>query len=457
MNEKPEYKSGYALVERVCVPCGTVKSFPSRNKFCSPQCAVIGRSTQIATLMDPEATIDEILEPTNGFAENARTKTRMAHPKGWEASVEIEGDRGTIVTAPLDNDSPTSAQLLEGADLDPDVWDAVPTKMKKWQLFDESWRYSFACRIQRKRSSNGDDPTYAEQLEEIRNHVPAPVVRFESGEAALVVCIADTQAGKDDGNGTSGMKALFLSAKDSISQRMADLKTLGHKIDTLYVFGMGDLIEGCGEFYAQQTYRVELNRREQVNLMRRLIAEALMEWAPQFERVVVACVPGNHGENRKDGKSFTDFGDNDDVAIFEQLEDMFKMNSAYSNVSFVIPKSELSVTLDIHGVIYGLTHGHAAGNTSGGIPQTKIKTWWTKQTFGKTAIGDADVLITAHYHHFSIIQSGRRTHMQCPALECGSEWFENQSGEASPPGVLSFLAGKNVHSSGRGWTAPEAH
>ena len=44
------------------------------------------------------------------------------------------------------------------------------------------------------------------------------------------------------------------------------------------------------------------------------LIKALKEWSPMFKNVVVACGPGNHGENRKNGKAYTTFGDNFDVA-----------------------------------------------------------------------------------------------------------------------------------------------
>jgi hypothetical protein len=67
-----------------------------------------------------------------------------------------------------------------------------------------------------------------------------------------------------------------------------------------------------------QTFSVELDRRQQVKLVRRMLVTMLTEWGRLPVQMVVGCVPGNHGENRRGGKAFTTFEDNDDLAVFEQ-------------------------------------------------------------------------------------------------------------------------------------------
>ena len=445
-------KSGYPLVEKFCQPCGLKKQMPSRNKWCSPQCAVIGRSQQIAELADPAATVEEMLEPANGFAQDELVVKTRQHPKGWEPSVEISGDEGVLITGVVDFDNPTSEALLESGDLDPEKWTAIPTQMKKWMVGDE-WKFSYRCKITPKSELDNFD----EYLDEMRNYERPVIEKMPAGDLGFGVFIADPQIGKPDEGGVKGTMDRWFNFNTLTVDRINELRQSGKKIETLYLCGMGDIIESCDGFYPMQAYGVELNRRQQTKLARRLLLDSIVTWAPYFERVVVAAVPGNHGENRKDGNAFTDFSDNDDVAVFEQLEEILAMNkAAFGHVSFKIPDDALSMTLDMYGTCYGLTHGHAAGKgASGGMPQAKIINWLKGQAWGEQPIGDARVVVSAHYHHYSSISQGVKTHFQCPAMEGGSTWFTNQTGQKSYPGLLTMVTGEKAHRTGRGWSDVE--
>ena len=57
--------------------------------------------------------------------------------------------------------------------------------------------------------------------------------------------------------------------------------------------------------------------------------------------------------------------------------------------------------------------------------------------------------MTGHYHHLLISESSGRTHFQCPAMDPGSNWFTESTGQSSPSGMLTFVADA---SSSRGWT-----
>lgn len=105
----------------------------------------------------------------------------------------------------------------------------------------------------------------------------------------------------------------------------------------------------------------------------------------------------------------------------------------------------MTLTFEHDGLIIGLAHGHQAGFGSGD-PRAKIDRWWRGQMAGQQPIGDADILITGHYHHPWMQMIGRRTHFGCPALDGGSDWFRNTAGVDSPPGVLTFTV------TGDGWS-----
>ena len=88
-----------------------------------------------------------------------------------------------------------------------------------------------------------------------------------------------------------------------------------------------------------------------------------------------------------------------------------------------------------------MTHGHL-------FKKGKAVEWWAKQAHGQQPVGDARILFTGHFHHLIVEGEGAKTHFQCPALEGGSEWFTNRSGQAAHHGMLTVRVGKNVAESG---------
>lgn len=396
--------------------------------------------------------LSALVAPPDGFAVSV-APPKVQHPKGWEPHVEENGNTASAVSQPTENPSPDEIELIRGWNLDPEKWRIVgPVNCRRWEsvvaIRDEKgkvidakkvWLFYYKANLER------IDPIreahLAELIEEIKSHTFLPGA-YPEGDDAFAVSIADVQIGKGDGDGAKGTVGRMLGAIDRVSDRVAELRKIGRPLSTLYVLGLGDLIENCDGHYAQQTHRVELDLREQVNVMRRLILKALETWAPLFGRVVVAAVGGNHGENRRDGKSFTTFADNHDVAIFDQVADVLSMNAAsYGHVSFQIPRDDLSLALDMGGVGTGVTHGHLFRKGKGGE-------WWAKQAHGEQPVGSTRILFTGHYHHFALLESGSKTWIQCPSLEGGSDWWRNVSGENSRKGLLTVRLGENVAPTG---------
>ncbi len=378
-----------------------------------------------------------------GDALEQSRRQRQAHPSGWEPHVEDHGDGTAVaVSEPTEAATANEEMLIRGWNLDPEEWMIVgPVNCRRWQTYDERWLHYFKANLARRSGAGIID--YSELVSLIKKHKPhkpAP-----AGDLAFVVCIADPQIGKADGDGVEGTISRMLVCIDQVENRIKELRKLGRPLGMLYVLGMGDIIEGCDGHYAQQTFTVELNRRDQIKVARRLILKSIQRWARMFDEVVVSAVGGNHGENRKDGKSFTDFADNDDVAIFEQVGEILAENpDAYDHVRFNLPTSELSLTMDICGTLTTITHGHLG--RAGANPQKKQKDWWMKQAHGLQPAGDSVLLLTAHYHHFSIVQSGAKTHVQCPALEDRSDWWRDTSGDDAPAGMLTMVVGNGGYS-----------
>jgi hypothetical protein len=214
-------------------------------------------------------------------------------------------------------------------------------------------------------------------------------------------------------------------------------------VSGIALIGLGDLVEACSGHYAMQTYQVELDEREQSRLVRRLLIELLSEWVKHAPELTVGCVPGNHGQRRKDGKAYTSWGDNVDVEVFEVVREILQSNpDVYGHVRYAIPDQEQTITLDLSGTVVAFAHGHQF--TGGTGVQGKALRWWAAKAMSREAVGDADVLVSGHYHHLQVHGEGvadspkGRTWMQCPALDCGSDWWEHQGGAPTQQGTLTF-------------------
>lgn len=370
---------------------------------------------------------------------DAAKVTPGKYPGGWEPGVEMEGESGTLVTRPSTDPTPRFEDELKSWGFDPELYEVVePINFRTW----EAWGgaevgtirltyYKADIRSRRRGVAVRDAQELVAQIRKHRKRKRVP----PSGEHAFVYVVADTQMGKD-GSGDTARR--WLDSLDMAQDRIRDLRSLGVGIGEGYVLGLGDIVEGCDGFYPMQAYTVELNRRDQVKISIRLISKTITTLAPEFERFGVLAVGGNHGENRKKGKAFTDFGDNDDLLVFEVAYDHVKMNpDAYGHVRAKFPDTDLTLSVDIAGTSIGLAHGHQA-RRGGSTPQQKIEAWWKDQMFGRRSVADVDVLLTGHYHHYSMIEDGERTWIQAPALDSGSQWWEEQAGRPTRPGVLTF-------------------
>jgi predicted phosphodiesterase len=261
-------------------------------------------------------------------------------------------------------------------------------------------------------------------------------------ERALVVCLADWQAGKGDHGGVEALVERLMALKDAVPARVKAAQKTGKPISALYVIGMGDMVEGCDGHYDQQTFSVALDRRQQVKLVRRILTDLITEWSKLPVSMVVGAVPGNHGENRKSGKSFTTFEDNDDLAVFEQVAEIVGHNADhYRNISWVIPDGDMTITLDICGTVVAFAHGHQFGR--GQLPLGGARKWWQGKMAALHPVGDAAVLVYGHYHHLQVLQDGPRTIFGCPSNDGGSRWFEERGGPTTACGTLTFVADKD--------------
>ena len=364
------------------------------------------------------------------------------HPKGWEPGIDTS--KNIIVSKPLPKaikpeDHKWDIYLAE-LGFDPKEFEIIePFEVRTWTANmgagETEQFYYYKAKIISKNPVSSKDFDYKNLLKEIKAYKGQP--QKITGNSSFVVCLSDWQMGKRDGDGTQGIVKRIEQMIPDVTARIKDLKKNGVDLANLYVFGLGDIVEGCDGFYPMQEFSVEYDLRRQKMIARRLLVKAIKTWAPLFKNTVVACVPGNHGENRKNGKAYTSFGDNFDVSLFDEAQEILSENPAFKKVKFIIPENELWITLDVSGTIIGLAHGHQF-RTGGRYSHQKAVAWLSGQAFGMTDVGDSDILISGHFHHLFVVNEGKRTLMQCPSVDGGSEWFENMTGKTSYSGTLTF-------------------
>lgn len=391
---------------------------------------------------------DEFLKVHRDLEDASRP--RRAHPKGWEPGVDTA--KGTL-TVQAGATPPTDwSVVIRELGLDSSVWtvdESQPVQVRSWDSGSQRLYYYRATVTPLSSPERPDVDALVGKVRRLRKKPPAS---SGSVRRTLLIALADWQAGKgtDDKAGVEQLLERLVTLDEAVHDRVAELKRAGRPVSQLAIVGLGDLVEGCSNHYAMQTFQTELDNREQMRLVRRMLVELITSWVKLAPEMVVGCVPGNHGERRQNGKAYTTFGDNADVEAFETAREICQANpEVFGHIRWAIPEHEQTITLDLSGTIVGFAHGHQfrAGNG----PQGKALRWWKEMAMNRSAIGDADVLVSGHFHHLQVHAEGTedspkgRTWFQCPALDAGSTWWEIQGGAPTKQGTLT------VTLDGNGW------
>jgi predicted phosphodiesterase len=394
--------------------------------------------------MDPSK-LDRLLQVgIDGPAIEVARGRKHKHPSGWSPGVRLDKDGGFVVTEPREVAPTDWAEILDellppGVDRDGFEIDGSTVEVRAWDANvggGETTRlYYFKARV-RRRSALADAGIDLEDIIGAAKKVKVKNVKPVGVERAYFVHITDLQAGQSDGLGVQGMVERVLDLSRLVDEDLALYEKSGRPATGIFVPITGDLVEGVWGWYDTQTFSVELDRREQVKLVRRLLSEFLLGLAKHGLPVHVAVVPGNHGENRKDGKAFTTLGDNDDVAVIEQIAEAFDL-AGLGNITFTFPdKNRLSLTVEVLGHVVGLTHGHIARGGGTGV-EGKILSWFKTMAATRDPLGDSDILFTGHYHHARYQQLvGDTWWVQGGALCDASDWFSQAFGLVSDPVVM---------------------
>jgi hypothetical protein len=301
------------------------------------------------------------------------------------------------------------------------------------------WKHSYSYSVEKKSGVSIEEIDAVALLNDLSASKDLNNVYWnrEALESTFVLDWADWQMGKKEGDGSKGLLVRLDSAFSSGVKRIRELRNTGRELDELVIIGGGDMIEGC-VIYPNQSYEIDANRREQIRTTSAAILQGICTFAPLFKSVRVVVAPGNHGEHRIAGNR-TMIGDNDDLLVFEIAQMACESNPNLQHVSFEIAEREISVTTQIQGWIYGITHGDVYGRGSGTGVRNKVFGWFKTMAANRHPVGMSDVLVTHHFHHDAMEDWGNTLWIQNPTIDGGSHYFKEYSGHDTKPGMNSWV------------------
>lgn len=382
--------------------------------------------------------IDDLF--SSGPSPEPPRRARGEHPSGWEPGIEWNGSSGRITTDPLTAPPDSWDDLLEVWDLDPAVYEVIePVQFRAWDM-------SFG------RDANGDPLVQrmfyyratiktraatahvADLTAIIDKWKPRNRSATTTGTDFYTVVYADMQVGKwEAGGGTERTIARVLALTDQALTNYRRLVKSGDAGPVCLVFP-GDGCEGFVSQGGRLVWRTDLAPTDMVRVYRRLLTHAVLEFAKVAPHVAVVAVGGNHDEASR--QVATRHDDSWDVEAASAVRDALEMqDDRFAHVVWHFPGTDKDVvTIDLAGTIVAVAHGHQC---RGGAEK-----WWAGQAHGMTPAGDATLLITGHYHHLRVTQTGRKSWVQAPALDNGSEWWVRETGASAPSGLLTMTVGR---------------
>ncbi|WP_412076919.1 hypothetical protein ACLF6K_17580 [Streptomyces xanthophaeus] len=360
-------------------------------------------------------------------ADPDRDFTRQIEVAGDAAEVTVRGPEG------IDPES-TAADVLRAHQLDPAEWEVTGFRSSEWTMANGepgvSARFSFG---RRKMSAAAERPSVDELLK-VFDEAPGWVPVHGEGAHTLIIALGDMQFGKIDGDGYEGTLLRAMHCIDKAADLLGVYRTR-FEIEHVHLAWLGDHIEGFQSQGGANAWRTGLTLTEQIRLTRRLMAHAIIKFAPEVSRLTVVAVPGNHGEAVRFGKGITRYDDSHDTdALISVSEALTLAGEEFAHVEVYVPETdELTVVVDCSGTVVAHAHGH---QWKGG----KHFDWWRGQAFDKTsAMHTADLLLAGHLHHEFIDTDGPRTFVQVPAMESESTWWRHRKGTRGAPGLLVLV------------------
>jgi len=373
-----------------------------------------------------------MLEDLNSLSSRGSDRVNKPPKEAWRPQLELDADGGYFVSTPRQEEVTNAEDLLAEFNLDPKDWIVVSVRRSKWEG-GRSGEWLNSYRVSLKPRSYAGTLLDATELEkEIKKWRPPRAAKPATGDLTAIYAIGDTQWGKDAGDGTAGTVGRVRRALSEALLRQQEIKKRG--VGPIALPQMGDCIEGTVSQGGRIMGRLDLDLTSQIRVGRRVLMEWVKAFAPLTNELIIPVVPGNHDETTR--QVIVDPMDSWQVEIVQQVLDICKENPDLAHVTGRFPERDnTTLAVNLSGTMVGFAHGHQLRD-----PQK----WWQGQALGDTAVGQADVLITAHYHHYAVKQFNHRLWVQTPALDGGSFWFSDRTGMGgkTPTGIVSLVVGE---------------
>jgi len=377
-----------------------------------------------------------MLEDLNSLSSRGSDRVNKPPKEAWRPQLELDADGGYFVSTPRQEEVTNAEDLLAEFNLDPKDWIVVSVRRSKWEG-GRSGEWLNSYRVSLKPRSYAGTLLDATELErEIKKWRPPRAAKPATGDLTAIYAIGDTQWGKDAGDGTAGTVGRVRRALSEALLRQQEIKKRG--VGPIALPQMGDCIEGTVSQGGRIMGRLDLDLTSQIRVGRRVLMEWVKAFAPLTNELIIPVVPGNHDESTR--QVIVDPMDSWQVEIVQQVLDICKENPDLAHVTGRFPERDnTTLAVNLSGTMVGFAHGHQLRD-----PQK----WWQGQALGDTPVGQADVLITAHYHHYAVKQFNHRLWVQTPALDGGSFWFSDRTGMGgkTPTGIVSLVVGEGYDS-----------
>ncbi|SHU53489.1 hypothetical protein [Mycobacteroides abscessus] len=342
---------------------------------------------------------------------------------------EFDGSAGYVTSGPLpaDEQPPEFDDLLRTHGYDPTRFRIVGlVQVRRWQNYHGDWlayhRFNFEAI---------DNPASGADLEQLIREAQAHKSNNSAGPHWFVFQAADLQIGKRSRDGsTEQIIDQYVTGLDLAIAEYKSAKYLG--VEGIQVSMPGDCIEGNQSQSGRNLWLTQETITEQTRIFRRLIMHTVEQLAPLTDRLYVDVVNGNHDEAQRIQNTYPGNGWATESAI--AVADALTLNpAAFSHVTVRVPdKWSGSMTVPVGDTVVTVAHGHQWSRAG-------AMAWWQRQAFNGHPPAGAHILQHGHWHSFALEQSGGRTRICSPALDCGSDWFRDKNGATASPGALAYL------------------
>lgn len=347
-------------------------------------------------------------------------------PSEWRARESTVDGVTDVVTGPM-KPVGTDEELIASWGYNLDEIEVIGT-INQWrkQQSDGSYLVSYQFR-HKPRTANLNLPAlYAAAAKK-----PRTPLKVTPTERVTIVCLSDVQAGKVGARGgTPELLDRLIEKRAKLEQHLKATKP-----QSTVLAEVGDLFEGF-ESGGNPMFTNDLSLAQQMDLAGTEVYK-FVELMHRHGPVTVTAIPSNHTAWRRGKQSLGRPSDDLGLFVHRQVEKVAKAAHIDAQWAYPAPYDE-SLTINVLGTTIGVVHGNQ-------FAPGKAIDWWGKQTHGGQPVGAADILVTGHFHHLSVIPTGRNPYtgkskwwLQCPTVDNGSDWFRNLQGDDSDPGLLVF-------------------